>query len=317
MRAGYNINMKISVIIATMNRPDDLHKVLESVAKQSLLPDEVLVIDQSVDDRTRRLVEEIKAGYSNFSNRLKYFFQEEKSLVKARNRGLSLATGEKISFLDDDSELFPDYYERVQAYFEAHLEVGALSGNTLPKEKFEGLGWSLRQGLMRFFLLSDWSGHMTPSGFGHPIYEKEIDRVISVGLLPGCNMNFRAKCIEGEKFDEWFTGYGFREDVDFCYRISKKTQIRMIPDAKLYHHYSTGNRLDVERLKRMEMRNNYYIFKKHKYRNFFSNLIFCYSLCGIIGIDLLEFLTSWDKLKFEKFRAGVSASFEILRRSPL
>ena len=158
---------------------------------------------------------------------------------------------------------------------------------------------------------------MTASGFGHPIYERLIDRVIQVDLLPGCNMNFRSECIEDEKFDEWFTGYSFREDVDFCYRISRKTFLNMIPDAKLYHHYSTGNRMDIGKLRKMEMRNNHYLFKKYKYKNRFSNLIFFYSLCGTVSIDLFEFLTSWNKLKFDKLRAGLSASFETLRRPPL
>ncbi len=306
--------MKISVIIPTMNRPQDVHVVLESIAKQTRIPEEVLVIDQSIDDKTKSEVDSIQKRFPKLASVVRHYVQEEKSLVKARNRGLSLAKGELISFLDDDSEVFPDYYQHIEAFFEAEPLVGGLSGNTIPKEKFEGLGWRLRQTLMQFFLLSDWNGHMTASGFGHPIYEREIDRTVSVDLLPGCNMNFRSECIQGEKFDEWFSGYSFREDVDFCYRISRKTFLKMIPDAKLYHHYSTGNRMNIGKLRKMEMRNNHYLFKKYKYKNMFSNLLFCYSLCGSISIDLIEFLTSWDKLKFDKLCGGVSASFDILRK---
>ena len=104
--------MTLSVIIATMNRPDDLRAALESIAKQSLMPSEVLVIDQSVDNRTRLLVEGLKARDPRLTDPLLYYFQEEKSLVKARNRGISEASGELITFLDDDVVLFEDYFDK-------------------------------------------------------------------------------------------------------------------------------------------------------------------------------------------------------------
>lgn len=307
--------MKISVIIATMNRSDDLRVALQSIAKQKLMPLEVLVIDQSGDERTRQLVEGFKTSDPSLSGCLHYFYQEEKSLVKARNRGISLAKGELLSFLDDDVELFDDYYEQVADFLKANPDVGALSGNTLSTDDFHGFNWRFRTVIMRLFLLSDWNGHLTCSGFGHPIYERKIGRVIDVELLPGCNMNYLAKTISGEKFDEWFTGYSYREDVDFSYRISKKTRAVMIPTAKLYHYFSKNNRMDFDRLRRMEAKNNRYIFNKFKRKNFVSLIFFCYSLLGVVMVDFFEFLRSLNQIKYNKFKASLSAFIEILGRA--
>ncbi len=304
--------MKISVIIATMNRPEDLRAAMESLVKQSLLPHEVLVVDQSADDRTRRAVDEMKVKHPDFSGRLKYFFQQEKSLVKARNRGIDEACGELITFLDDDAVLFENYLEKIDGFLKEHPEVGAVSGCQLLKAKPVGWRWAIRKALFRIFLISNCDGRMTPSGFGFPInVEKEIDHVIFVDMLSGCNMSFRKECMQGERFDEWFTGYGYREDADFSYRISRKTLAAMIPDAKLHHNQSTQSRLNVETLKKMEMKNHYHVFRKYRERNFFSKVLFAYSLMGIFLIDFLELLSKRDSLSFRKLKAGFSASFSV------
>jgi GT2 family glycosyltransferase len=129
-------------------------------------------------------------------------------------------------------------------------------------------------------------------------------------------MNFRASLTKEDQFDEWFVGYSFKEDVDLSYRISRKTRIVMIPDAKLWHYSSPANRLDFERLKKMEAKNHHYVFRKHKDTHLLSGVIFIYSLLGSVGIDLLEFLKDRDPLTFRKFRAGLLAYFDTLRNPP-
>ena len=304
--------MKISVIVPTLNRPGDLRAALDSILRQTLLPYEVLVVDQSPDDRSRRLVEELASRPSKRQIRFRHVVQQERSLVKARNRGLDLAEGDLISFLDDDVVLLEDYFEQVVRVMSHDRSLGGVSGSVIVGRKLHGIKWELRRFLMRMFLLNGFDGRMTGSGFGYPVFEREIDQPILVEMLPGCDMNFRREVVDGERFDEWFTGYSFREDVDFSYRISRKAKCAMIPDARLYHNYSTGNRLDAGKLKKMEVRNYYYLSRKHRGGRPFSGLLFAYSLAGLIAIDLLEFLTSWQPVKFRKFSAGLSSSFGIL-----
>ncbi|WP_292892597.1 glycosyltransferase, partial [Nonlabens sp.] len=49
--------MKTSLIICTYMRPEPLSRLLESVRSQTQLPDEVLIIDGSTDDKTELLLQ--------------------------------------------------------------------------------------------------------------------------------------------------------------------------------------------------------------------------------------------------------------------
>src|SRR6056297_655414 len=101
--------MKFNLIICTYKRPGAIASLLESVAKQSRLPDELLVIDASPNEITRKLLEN-----KNFPG-LKYFKVEDKDrgLTRQRNYGIQKTREdiEIICFLDDDIILEPDYFE--------------------------------------------------------------------------------------------------------------------------------------------------------------------------------------------------------------
>jgi glycosyltransferase involved in cell wall biosynthesis len=306
------MTMKISAIIPTMNRPADLKSALDSLMRQTVLPFEIVVVDQSTNNQSKIVVAETKQAHESKPVRFKYVVQEEKSLVKARNRGLDESEGDLLSFLDDDIVLFDDYYEKIVPHFEKDASLGALAGNTVVKMKLGGFKWFLRRMVMRIFLVNFFDGRMTPSGFGYPIYEREIDRKTEVEFLPGCNMNYRRSAIGSERFDEWFTGYSFREDVDYSYRVARRSKAVMIPEARLFHNYSVSNRMDFEALKKMEARNYHHVFAKHKGRSLFARILFAYSMLGLVLLDLLEFLTSWKAVKFLKFRAAVGSSLNLM-----
>ncbi len=305
--------LTISSIIATMNRPGDLEAALKSLVIQTRLPDEILVIDQSSDDVTKKLVLRMQAEDTVIGPRLKYFFQEKRSLVQARNRGMDEAKGDIWSFLDDDIVLFEDYYQKISRAFEVDPALAGISGNAKVKEAWYGRKWRLRVFLHHLFLLNHYDGKMTWSGFGHPIYEREIDRPMQVEMLPGCNMNYRRSVAQGERFDEYFKGYSYREDAEYSYRIAKKGKVLMIPDAGLWHNYSTSSRMTEAELKRMKIKNYYYVFEKFKGRNPFARILFAYSLLGLAFIDWIEYLTNRNEPKWNKFTAGVSTSFSLLK----
>lgn len=315
-RAKNLCSMSVSIVVPTLNRPADLEALLGSLVRQTRFPDEVIIVDQSTNNLSKIVVSDFKMRHADLPLAFRYVAQEEKSLVKARNLGMSLASGEILSFLDDDAVLFEDYLELVTARFAAEPSVGAVSGNTIVK-KPSGVKWALRRALLRAFLLSRFDGKMTASGFGYPIYEREIDRTTEVEFLPGCNMNFRRDSLGGERFDEWFTGYSFREDCDFSYRVAQKTKSIMIPEAKLYHNYSPSNRLDTDVLKRMEIRNYRYMFSKYKKGSLVSEALFLYSLAGLMIIDLIEMITTRRPEKFRKFKASVGSMASLLFRGRL
>ena len=203
--------MRLSVIIVTFERVVDLRAALDSVVQQKTLPDEVIVVDQSESPGTKNLLEEFSTAHSSRGLRFIYTHQSEKSIVKARNTGLGLCTGEIISFLDDDVTLFEDYYKKVLHCFCADPGLGGLSGQIVNLERFQGWKWRLRKILSRLFLINNFDGKMTPSGFGYAIFDRPLTTPTEVELIHGCDMNFRAAAIKDKKFDEWFSGYSYRK----------------------------------------------------------------------------------------------------------
>ena len=295
-----------------MNRPADLEKALVSVLAQTRLPEEIWVIDQSTDERSKVLCERLSAERAE-GVRIRYVYQEEKSLVKARNRGIGLVTGEILSFLDDDIVLDADYFEKIHSEFVKDPKLAGVSGNARVLENWHGWRWGLRKALSNLFLISHYDGRMTLSGLGYPIFDHEITRVMNVEMLPGCNMNFRVSSIKGETFDEYFSGYSYREDAEYSYRISKRGALRQIPDARLWHYYSTSNRLSEAELRKMKVKNYDHMFRKFKGRDPVARLLFLYTLMGLTVIDLIEYLTQRSGPKKDKLRAGLTATRSVLR----
>ena len=79
--------MKISVIIPTYNREKLISKTIESVLQQTYKVDEIIIIDDGSIDNTKDIVN----TYSSNHHNIKYIYQENKGVSKARNHGILLA----------------------------------------------------------------------------------------------------------------------------------------------------------------------------------------------------------------------------------
>ncbi len=298
--------MTISLIIPTLNRPDELKHCLESIILQTLLPDEVIIVDQSTDDQTKNLLVQYQQKYANLLPSFVYVHQDEKSSARARNYGAGLSKGDILSFADDDIVFLPDYLEKIMVGF-LDPKVGGVMGNVENPICSGGIKNILRRFLLRLFLLSSFNGKMTSSNFGYPIFERKINKVQEVQLFAGYSMNFRRELFLAEQFDHWFSGYCFREDVDLSYRISQRAKLVMTPDARFYHNHSQVNRLDIFNLKKMQFQNFYYLFKKHRPQTFFHRVLFSYSMFGILFIDFIEMMLNFTKQKKDVVKADIAA----------
>ena len=109
----YEKNPKVTVIIPTYKRNIEiLLRAVQSVVTQTYNNIEIIVIDDSPETYTHR--NEIKTYMESVSNENVFYFQNEKNIggSLARNRGISLAHGLFISFLDDDDEYKPEKIEK-------------------------------------------------------------------------------------------------------------------------------------------------------------------------------------------------------------
>jgi glycosyltransferase involved in cell wall biosynthesis len=101
----------VSVIIATRNGSREILRSLSSLLAGNVVPDEVVVLDQSDDDRTRRKVEE--AQRLPGGDRIRYLHSTRPGLCAHRNDALAAANGDFIASIDDDVAVPSDWLERM------------------------------------------------------------------------------------------------------------------------------------------------------------------------------------------------------------
>lgn len=107
----------ISIIIPTYNYGTYILQAIDSVVSQSYKDFEIIVIDDGSTDNTEQLIE------SNYSNVVRYFYQDNKGPGAARNKGLEQAQGQFIIFLDADDYFLPENLQVKVNFIQNHPHV--------------------------------------------------------------------------------------------------------------------------------------------------------------------------------------------------
>lgn len=92
----------IGVIIPVYNMEKYLHECLESIVEQTILFDEVIIINDGSSDRSQIICEKYCKKYSY----IQLINQENKGLSVARNVGINYSKSDYLIFLDSDDYLF-------------------------------------------------------------------------------------------------------------------------------------------------------------------------------------------------------------------
>ncbi len=101
--------IKVSVIIPVFNTGHYLRKCLDSVLGQTLREIEIICVDDGSTDNSASILLEYQEKYENFVA----VFQENLGQSAARNKGLSVAKGEYIGFVDSDDWVDSKMYEKL------------------------------------------------------------------------------------------------------------------------------------------------------------------------------------------------------------
>lgn len=105
--------MYISVVIPTRDRPQDLAHAVNSVISQDRLPDELLIVDQSKNDVSKRTILDL-IDTQNSNINLKYILDVSiHGLVAAKEIAVYMSLGDIVMFLEDDVVLDKDYVKNM------------------------------------------------------------------------------------------------------------------------------------------------------------------------------------------------------------
>lgn len=103
----------LSVIVPVYNSIKYLEKCITSICNQNYQDLEIICINDGSRDGSGELLDSL----SQNDSRIKVFHQENSGVSMARNRGLQLATGEYVTFVDSDDEIHEDMYEVLMNFF--------------------------------------------------------------------------------------------------------------------------------------------------------------------------------------------------------
>ncbi len=195
----------ISVIIPTYNRADFVKEAISSVLEQSYFQAhngnrfELLIIDDGSTDETKKVIE-------FFGNKVKYYVQDHKGVSAARNKGLCLAKGDYIAFLDSDDLWKKDKIKNQMNFMDAFSKVSVCYTEEI---------W-IREGVV----VNPKKKHRKYSGW-------IFDKVLPLCLLSLSSALFKRKIFDDiGVFDEQLPAC---EDYDFGIRLASKYPIHLIP----------------------------------------------------------------------------------------
>lgn len=246
--------MTYSIIIPTLNRAVLVRNLLACIEKQTVLPYEVIIVDQSDDCAARDIFE----AWNPPGIIKKYIFREVKSLILARHAGLdACAETDLVAFFDDDITLDPRFCEEIVKVFYEDRD-GAYAGGMGAVD-----GWAYRfKPLQHFFLMPhEGSGRFLPSGMQtFPHWKKEFCE--TEFLSGGCTF-WRRKIIQKYRFDERLSGFGCGDDVDISHRITREYKLFFQPKAVCYQDANPPGRNSGRTYRRVWVQNMYYLAQKN------------------------------------------------------
>jgi GT2 family glycosyltransferase len=227
--------LSFSVVIPTKNRLDGLLNVLSSILGQSLIPDNIIIIDQS--DRTNSA--SIKKLFRSFSyTTFKYIYNKKiTGLVDAKNQSLKYISTDLIFFLEDDEILLENYFQNMHKAFVSNKNIYGLSGIITNHPK-NSLFYLLFFNLFHVGIFND----KRPSLF-FKYSNGSTNDLISSDKISGGVSAWKASVFNFVKFDTT-NNLHYTEDIDFSSRVAKEfpNSLFISLDSKLMHFPNTASR---------------------------------------------------------------------------
>ena len=281
-----------------MGRPKTLKRTLETMMKSSLLPKQILIIDQSKEESDQKEILEYRKIVESQGVEYLYQYQEIPSLTRARNKGAELATEEILIYSDDDVDVETDTFEKVYAIMQDETKAmiaGLDSTLNLSKRNAGGYLWGRKSYKKRKI------GHVTKSVYGvFPLeFQKETDTEWAMGFF----FVVRKSLLEKWQisWDEKLISYAYAEDLDFSYAYAKEAQKENLKcifstDVVVTHLQSQEYRIPSQKFTYMYVLHREYLSYKH-FKGIRSRLLTRWSNLGMFFWRLLKRQKPWQLLK--------------------
>lgn len=324
--------VEISIIIPTYKRVDSLKKLLKSIEKQTILPQEVIIIASGIENLVLLNLK------SNFKLPI-IIFLSEPSVCKQRNVGIKYATSKYIQLCDDDIELPENYLKKLSNYLLQNPEVNIVSGEEtqlISENNWQKINQKISLSKLYYnyiFGLPFWSDLKENKQFFSPIskailkqYENKKNSISKSGwpyvndfsypIMKTTIYSLQAAMIRSKKlkknlFDESLSQHGFGDNYDVAIRINGiNNQIHILSNTPYKHYKVKSNRLKPEQQ---------YYYRTKALFTFIQDLPFftpknrLFFIWSLIGNGILFFLGGKFKYFYKNMKVGIYATKSILK----
>lgn len=259
--------LSISALVATRNRYLPLKRMLDSLAKQSAQPIEMIVIDGSDNDETKTLC---YSKVSHLKTNIIYHRATEIGAATQRNQAMQYATHDVIWLLDDDIIFEPNCVEKMWKALQSDAKLGGVNA-MITNQKYLPPGKISRQ------LFQILHGRFETSYAGKcigpalnllPEDNPNLPEIVPVEWLNSTCVMYRREALPKPLFPPIFIGYSLMEDVTISLIVGKNWQLANARTARIFHDSQPGdhkNNLGV--LAKMDLVNRHYVMTQVLERN--------------------------------------------------
>jgi glycosyltransferase involved in cell wall biosynthesis len=260
----------ISFIIPTYNRAHTLAVAIKSVFEQSAGNWELIIIDDGSTDNTQ----EVLKTYLR-DERIKYYFQQNKGVSVARNKGVELSQGDFLIFLDSDDRFLPGLISRL---------------NEINFKNYDLVCWQVLKKIDGNY--SVWK----------PQKLEKIYNNITATFLAGSACYKKEVFLQAGGFDPKMS---FGENYELGLRISERKglKIKVLNEQFLYYVINSNSRESNSLINRLDSYRNLYnkhIKKFQRDRRSHSQILY---LLGFVH-EKLGMKTESKKLYYSSFSAN-------------
>jgi cellulose synthase/poly-beta-1,6-N-acetylglucosamine synthase-like glycosyltransferase len=200
--------MRLSVLVPSYRRHQDLERCLAALSAQRRLADQVIVVVRKGDADTYTVL----ARWQKILP-LEAVEVELPGQVHALNAGLARSTGDVVAITDDDAAPRADRLERIETHFQADPKLGGLGGRDWVHEN-GGIVTGEAPLVGRFL----WFGRAVGN------HHLGAGPARAVDFLKGANCAFRMAAIGQTGFDTRLRGFGAQvhNDLAACLRVKRR-----------------------------------------------------------------------------------------------
>ena len=292
------MNQRIGIIIPTKNREKDILEAIKSSIKQEYKPSEIIIIDQSDNDKLRFSLD--KFALHNPDIDFKYLYRPDiNGLTAAKNVAIELTKSDILTFIDDDIVLDKHFIRIIYDIYNRLPEIDGVGGVAIiPSHK----GSFLRRKVAIIFQLGPFRDIRALIQAGY-FRNKEI---VPTWLLSGGLSSLRRKVFESVLFNDELKGASPIEDMDFYLRSKGKFNFVMAVNAKALHNVSSVNRVSLRNLYKVKLKGFLYIYREYIKKSPLNILAFVWKIFGLI-LDAFIISVTTNSLEAVK---GLSDAFK-------